>query len=295
MRIYGDLAPWFHLLTAPEDYAAEAERYRASILAAVPDARTLLELGSGGGNNASHLSAHFTCTLSDLSPQMLTLSRELNPECEHVLGDMRTLRLGRTFDAVFVHDAVAYMTTEDDLRDCIGDGVRTHAAGRRRPLRAGLHARDVRGRHPTRRPRRRRRALAPLPRVDDRPDPGDTTYEVDYVVSSASRAGAAGRPRPPCRRALPGAHVALPARAGRLRAAVVPATRTTRTSQAVFVDAGRPGPTRRDRPVRPSAIRGRRRRLSRVIGLVAGRRRARGCGGTSRRPSAPVRPATNRS
>jgi hypothetical protein len=29
---------------------------------------------------------------------------------------MRTLRLGRTFDVVFVHDAIMYMTTEDDLR-----------------------------------------------------------------------------------------------------------------------------------------------------------------------------------
>jgi SAM-dependent methyltransferase len=119
MRIYGDLAPWFHLLTAPADYAAEAERYRGLIVEEVPDARTLLELGSGGGNNASHLKARFTCTLSDLSPQMLTLSRELNPECEHALGDMRTVRLGRTFDAVFVHDAVMYLTTEDDLRSCM--------------------------------------------------------------------------------------------------------------------------------------------------------------------------------
>ena len=58
MRIYGDLAPWFHLLTAPADYAAEAERYRSLIQGAVPDARTLLELGSGGGNNACHLKAH---------------------------------------------------------------------------------------------------------------------------------------------------------------------------------------------------------------------------------------------
>ena len=46
---------------------------------------------------------------------MLALSRELNPECEHYLGDMRSLRLNRTFDAVLVHDAVVYMTTEDDL------------------------------------------------------------------------------------------------------------------------------------------------------------------------------------
>ena len=120
MRLYGDLAPWFHLLTAPEDYAGEAARYQALMLEEVPDARTLLELGSGGGNNASHLKQRFACTLADLSPQMLTLSRELNPDCEHVLGDMRTLRLGRTFDAVFVHDAIMYLAIADDLRASLG-------------------------------------------------------------------------------------------------------------------------------------------------------------------------------
>ena len=29
---------------------------------------------------------------------------------------MRTLRLGRTLDAVLVHDAVTYLTTDEDLR-----------------------------------------------------------------------------------------------------------------------------------------------------------------------------------
>jgi len=29
---------------------------------------------------------------------------------------MRAVRLGRTFDAVFIHDAIMYMTTEEDLR-----------------------------------------------------------------------------------------------------------------------------------------------------------------------------------
>jgi hypothetical protein len=47
---------------------------------------------------------------------MLALSATLNPECEHLEGDMRTLRLGRTFDVVFIHDAISYLTTEDDLR-----------------------------------------------------------------------------------------------------------------------------------------------------------------------------------
>jgi hypothetical protein len=32
---------------------------------------------------------------------------------------MRTLRLGREFDVVFVHDAISYLTTEDDLRAAI--------------------------------------------------------------------------------------------------------------------------------------------------------------------------------
>jgi hypothetical protein len=32
---------------------------------------------------------------------------------------MRTLRLGRIFDVVFIHDAVSYLTTEDDLAQAI--------------------------------------------------------------------------------------------------------------------------------------------------------------------------------
>ncbi len=182
MRLYGDLAPWFHLLTAPEDYAGEAARYQEEILAEVPDARTLLELGSGGGNNASHLRERFTCALSDLSPQMLSLSRTLNPECEHVLGDMRTLRLGRTFDAVFVHDAVMYLATEDDLRACLGTAY-AHV----RPGGVALFAPDC-----TRETFQERtdhgghdgadgRALRYLEWTTD-PDPGDTTFDVDYAV-----------------------------------------------------------------------------------------------------------------
>jgi SAM-dependent methyltransferase len=182
VRLYGDLAPWFHLLTAPDDYAAEAERYRSLISGALPDARTLLELGSGGGNNASHLKRHFECTLSDLSPQMLALSRTLNPDCEHVLGDMRTLRLGRTFDAVFVHDAIAYMATEDDLRDCLGTAfahTRTGGVALFVPdyTRETFVPRTSHGGHDG----EDGRSLRYLEWVTD-PDPGDTAYEVDYAV-----------------------------------------------------------------------------------------------------------------
>ena len=77
-------------------------------------------VGCGGGNNASHMKRRFArLVLSDLSPGMLEISRALNPECEHQRGDMRTVRLGREFDAVFVHDAVSYMASEEDLRAAI--------------------------------------------------------------------------------------------------------------------------------------------------------------------------------
>jgi hypothetical protein len=116
-RLYRDLAEWWPLLSAPEDYADEANEYIGIINEKADiDVREVLELGSGGGNNASHMKASFALTLVDRSPAMLDVSRRLNPECEHVQGDMRSVRLGRTFDAVFVHDAIAYITTEEDLR-----------------------------------------------------------------------------------------------------------------------------------------------------------------------------------
>jgi SAM-dependent methyltransferase len=113
-RLYGELAGWFHLLTHPDDYAEEAAIYR-ELLDATTDVGTVLELGSGGGNNASHLKAYYELTLTDVSAEMVELSRSLNPDCEHHVADMRTVRLGRTFDAVFVHDAIAYLLTPEDL------------------------------------------------------------------------------------------------------------------------------------------------------------------------------------
>jgi SAM-dependent methyltransferase len=115
-KLYRELVPWYGLLTRSEEYVDEAACFRDAILARAPHASTLLELGAGAGHNAKHLKARFRCTLTDLSAEMLALSRAQNPDCEHVVADMRTLRLGHAFDAVLVHDAIVYMTTEADLR-----------------------------------------------------------------------------------------------------------------------------------------------------------------------------------
>jgi trans-aconitate methyltransferase len=138
-RMYTDLARWWPLLSPPEDYVGDAAiiagllragLVRAGLVRAElpaeaacpadghpsPAAKpTLCELGSGGGHNAVHLARDFDLTLVDLAEPMLEVSRRLNPQAEHLLGDMRTIRLGRIFDAVLVHDAIDYMLSEDDL------------------------------------------------------------------------------------------------------------------------------------------------------------------------------------
>lgn len=114
--LYGDLVHWYRLLDPPAAHADEARSYLEALERAVPSAETLLDLGCGGGHNALHLSQRYRCTLSDISAPMVDLARELLPAAEHVVGDMRTLRLGRTFDTVLVHDSIAYMLTESDLR-----------------------------------------------------------------------------------------------------------------------------------------------------------------------------------
>jgi len=121
LELYRDLARWWPLLSPVADYAKEAASFVDTFRAAgLSPGATLLELGSGGGNNAFHMKSAFSrVTLTDLSAEMLAVSRDLNPDCEHRQGDMRTLRLEREFDAVFIHDAIEYMTTPAALRDAM--------------------------------------------------------------------------------------------------------------------------------------------------------------------------------
>lgn len=115
-RLYRDLADWWPLISPPQEYAADAAAVMRVFDSAAIAVREVLDLGSGGGHTAAHLKEHLDLTLVDLSGEMLAVSRRMNPECEHVLGDMLTLRLDRSFDAVLVHDAIDYVTREADLR-----------------------------------------------------------------------------------------------------------------------------------------------------------------------------------
>jgi SAM-dependent methyltransferase len=179
--LYGQLVPWYRLLDPPDDHLEEATTYQHAFERAVsPRAETLLDLGAGAGHNAVHLKRRFRCTLTDPSEPMLALSRELNPECEHLAGDMRTLRLGRTFDAVLVHDAVMYMLSEADLR-----AAAQTAFVHTRPGGAALFAPDcmrdtIEERTEVYGEEDGPRALRCLEWAWD-PDPRDDTFNVEYA------------------------------------------------------------------------------------------------------------------
>ena len=116
-HLYTDLAWLWPLWGDPAtEYAAYSEFVSGLIRAhAQRPVKRLLDVSCGGGKNIYTLKKHFTVTGLDLSPQMLQLAAELNPECEFITGDMRTFDLGRRFDAILVDDGISYMTSRQDL------------------------------------------------------------------------------------------------------------------------------------------------------------------------------------
>jgi hypothetical protein len=95
---------------------------------------------------------------------------------------MRTVRLERRFDAVFVHDAVTYMTTERDLRAAIETAF-IHCEPGGVAIFAPDHVRETF--HPSTSHEGHDgpdgRALRFLEWTTD-PDPNDTQYTVDYAI-----------------------------------------------------------------------------------------------------------------
>ena len=125
-RLYDEFAHMWPLISPPEHYTVEAMYWRETLREKLgPGRHNILELGVGGGHNLSHLTSEFDATAVDLSDKMLANSRRLNPSVKHHLGDMRTVRLGKLFDAVLIHDAIGYMLTENDMRAAF-DTARAH-------------------------------------------------------------------------------------------------------------------------------------------------------------------------
>ncbi len=116
-RMYNDLAWTWPIISPPEDYVEESEIFSDIIKrhSRIPP-RTLLHVGCGGGHNDYTFKRHFEVYGVDISPEMLELAKRLNPDVTYSLGDMRSVRLGKVFDAVAILDSINYMSTLESLR-----------------------------------------------------------------------------------------------------------------------------------------------------------------------------------
>ncbi|MDP8239906.1 MAG: methyltransferase domain-containing protein [Candidatus Hatepunaea meridiana] len=123
-RMYDDFADLWTLISNLEDYTEEADYWRKVLREKLGSGRhEILEIGVGGGHNLYHLTGDFDATASDISEKMLAQCHELIPDIPLHVGDMRTVRLGRKFKAVLIHDAIDYMLTEEDLKQTFATAV----------------------------------------------------------------------------------------------------------------------------------------------------------------------------
>jgi len=116
-RLYGDLAWAWPIISPFEGYIEETELYGKLIKEnSKIEVKTLLHLGCGGGHNDYTFKKHFKVTSLDISEDMLSLAKKLNPEVNYKYGDMRTIRLEERFDAVIALDSINYIKTVEDLQ-----------------------------------------------------------------------------------------------------------------------------------------------------------------------------------
>ncbi len=114
---YNDLAWTEPILARPEDFVGEVSAFCEVIKKyAQRDVKDVLHLACGAGVYDFTFKKHFSVTGLDISPGMLKIGEELNPEVSYHQGDMRSFELNRKFDAVIVPDAIGYLTTPADLK-----------------------------------------------------------------------------------------------------------------------------------------------------------------------------------
>ena len=116
-RLYGDLTWTWPIISPVEDYIEETELFSKLIREhSKIKVKTLLHLGCGGGHNDYTFKKFFKVTSLDISEDMLSLAKKLNPEVNYKYGDMRTIQLEEKFDAVIILDSINYIKTVEDLQ-----------------------------------------------------------------------------------------------------------------------------------------------------------------------------------
>jgi SAM-dependent methyltransferase len=114
-----------------KDYAAEAEQVARTVLSRRPEATSLLDVGCGTGEHLVALTKLFDRVEGlDQSEHMVAVAQAKVPAARIHVGDMCSLDLGRTFDAVIsLNTAVAYLPSLAALGTAVDRMARHLAPG----------------------------------------------------------------------------------------------------------------------------------------------------------------------
>ena len=106
--------------TGIKDYHAETAELRRIIEESCPEARTLLDVACGTGAHLAELRQWYEVEGADLSPAMLAVAGKRLPGIPLRQADMRTLDLGRSFDAVIcLFSSIGYITEPNEMRPAV--------------------------------------------------------------------------------------------------------------------------------------------------------------------------------
>ena len=125
MEVFGDYARYYNLLYKDKDYSSECSFVLECLRQCGRSPQTLLDLGCGTGRHAFETARQgLAVTGVDMSQTMLAMgwqalkSFSASATCplpEFFEGDARSVRLGRTFDAVTsLFHVMSYQNTEED-------------------------------------------------------------------------------------------------------------------------------------------------------------------------------------
>ena len=125
------LAPYYDDLVGSKDYRSESRTLESLARRLLRSrGRRWLDVGCGTGRHLSFLRRHFAVTGVEASPEMLRVARDRLPGTRLVLGDMRSFRLGSTFDVVScLYSAIGHLRSERDVAAAFANCARHLAPG----------------------------------------------------------------------------------------------------------------------------------------------------------------------
>lgn len=139
MTVFGAYSRYYNLLYKDKDYLGEVQYVHNLIQKYKPGANNILDLGCGTGRHAFILSQQgYSVTGVDISEEMILhakdyqsqpVFKEHSSKLEFIQGDIRTIRLNKTFDVVLsLFHVISYQISNDDIRAVVST-AKKHLTG----------------------------------------------------------------------------------------------------------------------------------------------------------------------